>query len=120
MLKRFIEAKSFRFHIPKPKWVPKITFVDVLKIMTVYAPCMYAVSVLYACIICMSALSYLLRGCSRPPGAKINAKRSLRIQAGRFLKIALKLVLIADSESTRSQLSESGLRSQEDPLGVEP
>ena len=62
---------------------------------------------------------YLLRGYSRPLGAKIHEKRSLRILEGHFLKMALRLVLIADSESTRSQLSESGLRSQKGPLGAE-
>ena len=58
---------------------------------------------------------------SRPPGAKVHGKHNLRIQ-GRmqiFEKMTLNPVLTLPDCRSRSQLSESGLRSQKGPLGVE-
>ena len=57
-------------------------------------------------------------------GQKVHGKRKLRIQGRmqifeKMSQMALNRVLIPDSESTRSQLSESGLRSQKGPLGAE-
>ena len=57
-------------------------------------------------------------------GQKVHGKRKLRIQGRmqifeKISQMALNRVLIPDSESTRSQLSESGLRSQKGPLGAE-
>ena len=58
---------------------------------------------------------------SRPPGAKSHGKHNLQIQ-GRiqfFEKMTLNRVLTLPDCRSRSQLSESGLRSQKGPLGAE-
>ena len=87
--------------------------------------CMYYRYVLYVCVICMYYV-YVLYVCkaswpSRPPGAKSHGKRNLQIQGciHFFEKMALNRVLTLPDCRSRSQLSESGLRSQKGPLGVE-
>ena len=57
-------------------------------------------------------------------GQKAHEKRKLRSQGRvkfveKMAKVALNRVVIPDSESTRSQLSITGLRSQKGPLGAE-
>ena len=61
---------------------------------------------------------------SRPPGAKVHGKLKLRIQGRmqifeKMSQMALNRVLTLPDCRSRSQLSESGLRSQKGSLGVE-
>ena len=61
MLKRFFEAKSFIFHIPKPVQVPKITYFGYFCKSCMYMHhvrmlCMSYMYVFYVCIICMHSM----------------------------------------------------------------
>ena len=96
MLKRFFEAKSFRFHVPKVIQVPNIIFVEcfgweimyvccvcTMDVLYVCIICMYCMYVLYVCIICMYYMCYMyvkLRGQVALRGQKVHGKRKLRIQ----------------------------------------
>ena len=83
--------------------------------------------VLYVCIICMYYMCYMyvkLRGQVALRGQKVHGKRKLRIQGRmqffeKMSQMALNRVLTLPDCRSRSQLSESGLRSQKGPLGVE-
>ena len=83
--------------------------------------------VLYVCIICMYYMCYMyvkLRGQVALRGQKVHGKRKLRIQGRmqifeKMSQMALNHVLTLPDCRSRSQLSESGLRSQKGPLGVE-
>ena len=84
----------------------------------VYVLCMYYMYVLFVLYVCKA--SWL----SRPPGAKAHGKRKLRIQGRmqifeKMSQMALNRVLTLPDCRSRSQLSESGLRSQKGPLGAE-
>ena len=76
--------------------------------------CMHYMYVLYELCVCKASWP------SRPPGAKSHGKRNLQIQGciQIFEKMALNRVLILPDCRSRSQLSESGLRSQKGPLGA--
>ena len=83
-----------------------------------YICCMYVV---YARIRCLYYMYVFAPWLSRPPGAKSHGTHNLQIQ-GRiqiFEKMALNRVLTLPDCRFRSQLSESGLRSQKGPLGAE-
>ena len=54
MLKRFFEAKSFRFHVPKVIQVPNMIFFEYFGWKIMY--------VLYVCIICMYYMYVLFMG----------------------------------------------------------
>ena len=83
--------------------------------------------VLYVCIICMYYMCYMyvkLRGQVALRGQKVHGKRKLRIQGRMQIfeemsQMALNRVLTLPDCRSRSQLSESGLRSQKGPLGAE-
>ena len=83
--------------------------------------------VLYVCIICMYYMCYMyvkLRGQVALRGQKVHGKRKLRIQGRmqifeKMSQMALNRVLTLPDCRSRSQLSESGLRSQKGPLGAE-
>ena len=53
MLKRFFEAKSFRFHVPKVIQVPKMIIFEYFGWKIMYVCCVCTMYVLYVCIICM-------------------------------------------------------------------
>ena len=88
MLKRFFEAKSFRFHVPKVIQVRQMIIFEyfgwkimyvVVYVLCMY--CMYCMYVLYVCIVCMYYMCYMyvIYVCkaswpSRPPGAKVHGK----------------------------------------------
>ena len=83
--------------------------------------------VLYVCIICMYYMCYMyvkLRGQVALRGQKVHGKRKLRIQGRmqifeKMSQMALNRVLTLPDCRSRSQLFESGLRSQKGPLGAE-
>ena len=83
--------------------------------------------VLYVCIICMYYMCYMyvkLRGQVALRGQKVHGKRKLRIQGRmqifeKMSQMALNRVLTLPDCRSRSQLPESGLRSQKGPLGAE-
>ena len=83
-----------------------------------YICCTYVV---YARIRCLNYMYVFAPWLSRPPGAKSHGKRNLQIQGciQIFETITLNRVLILPDCRSRSQLSESGLRSQKGPLGAE-
>ena len=62
MLKRFSEAKSFGFHVPKLIQVPTNIFVEYFGWKIMYVCCVCTMYVLYVCIICMYYM-YLLYVC---------------------------------------------------------
>ena len=124
MLKRFFEAKSFRFHVPKVIQVPKMIFFEyfgweimyvVVYVLCMYyvciicmyymyvlyvcITCMYFMYVLYVCIVCMYYM-YVFDPWLRSPSGGQNPRKTQPANPDHFLKMALKLVLIADSEST--------------------
>ena len=123
-----------------------ITCMYYMYVLHVCITCMYYMYVLYVCTICMSCLYVLyvcitcmysmyilyvyiiwkqmyvkLRGQVALQGQKSMEKHNLQIQ-GRmhiFGKMTLNRVLTLPDCRSRCQLSESGLRSQKGPLGVE-
>ena len=89
-----------------------------------YAKMLFFSLILYVCIICMYYMYVKLRGQSRPPGGKNPQKHNLRIQGRmhffeKMSQMALNRVLTLPDCRSRSQLPESGLRSQKGPLGAE-
>ena len=61
MLKRFFEAKSFRFHVPKVMQVPKIIFFEYFgwKIMYVLYVCIICMYYMYILYVCMYYMCYM-------------------------------------------------------------
>ena len=67
MLKRFLEAKSFIFHIPKPIQVPKLTYVRLFCISCMYTHhvcmlCVYSMHLFYVCILSMYSMHVFYTG----------------------------------------------------------
>ena len=56
MTERYIEAKNFIYHVPKPIQVPKnthVAFVDFLYVCYVCIICMYSMYVFDVCFLCI-------------------------------------------------------------------
>ena len=86
MLKRFFEAKSFIFHIPKPIQVPKLTYFGYLCISCMYTHhvcmlCVYSMHLFYVCILSMYSMHVFYTGrLVDPQGPFGRMFRKLRIQ----------------------------------------
>ena len=86
MLKRFFEAKSFIFHIPKPIQVPKLTYLGYFCISCMYTHhvcmlCVYSMHLFYVCILSMYSMHVFYTGhLVDPQGPFGRMFRKLRIQ----------------------------------------
>ena len=72
MLKRFFEAKSFIFHIPKPIQVPKLTYFGYFCISCMYTHhvcmlCVYSMHLFYVCILSMYSMHVFYTFLFTPP-----------------------------------------------------
>ena len=116
MLKRFFEAKSFRFHVPKLIQVPTIIIFEYFDWKIMYICCV--------CIICMYYMYVKLRGQVALQGQQSMEKHKLRIQGRmqifeKMSQMALNRVLTLPDCRSRCQLLGSVFRSQKGPLGAE-
>ena len=84
-------------------------------------PYICCMCVVYARIRCLYYMYVFAPWLSRLPGAKRHGKHNLQIQGRKqiFEKMTLNRVLTLPDCRSRSQLPESGLRSQKGPLGAE-